>query len=227
LVDTRALRESVAGLPPSVVDEMAVPSYTHPNPLIRWLMRKRLEVGLDLAHDMRPERALDYGTGSGVLLRFLATISAEVIACDKDVTAAARLVASYGLANVRLCRVLTLPIPSPDASIDLAFCFDVLEHVDDLRGVSRELARVLRPEGLLVVSGPTESLLYKLGRVAAGFAGKGDYHRWNVGQVFAALGENFALQERRRLFLFPRLFEVASLRRLPPAPAGGPAASSA
>jgi SAM-dependent methyltransferase len=223
LVDTRALRESAAGLPGSVADEMAVPSYTHPNPLIRWLMRKRLELSLDLTEGMHPARALDYGTGTGVLLRLLASISAEVIACDKDITAAARLSASYGLANVRLSRVLTLPIPLPDASVDLAFCLDVLEHVNDLQGISRELSRVLRPDALLIVSGPTENLLYKLGRVTAGFAGKGDYHHWNVGQVFAALEENFTLRDRRRLFFFLRLFEVASFRRRPPA--DGPAAS--
>ena len=39
-------------------------------------------------------------------------------------------------------------IPSTDASFDLVSCCDVLEHVDDLDAVIREIARVLRPGGL-------------------------------------------------------------------------------
>jgi 2-polyprenyl-6-hydroxyphenyl methylase/3-demethylubiquinone-9 3-methyltransferase len=39
-------------------------------------------------------------------------------------------------------------IPLPDASFDLVSCCDVLEHVDDLDAVIRQIARVLRPGGL-------------------------------------------------------------------------------
>jgi SAM-dependent methyltransferase len=43
----------------------------------------------------------------------------------------------------------------PDASFDLALCSHVLEHVGDDRAAMRELHRVLRPGGTLVVQVPT------------------------------------------------------------------------
>ncbi len=42
----------------------------------------------------------------------------------------------------------------PDAAFDAAVCAEVLEHLDDDAAALAELARVLRPEGLLVVSVP-------------------------------------------------------------------------
>lgn len=38
-------------------------------------------------------------------------------------------------------------LPFPDASFDVAYCCDVLEHVDDVDTVIGETARVLRPGG--------------------------------------------------------------------------------
>ena len=45
-------------------------------------------------------------------------------------------------------------IPLETASLDGAFCMEVLEHVDDDRAAIRELARVVKPGGVLVVSVP-------------------------------------------------------------------------
>ena len=41
-------------------------------------------------------------------------------------------------------------IPLADASVDRVVCVDVFEHVDDLRQCCREIARVLKPEGMLL-----------------------------------------------------------------------------
>ena len=50
-------------------------------------------------------------------------------------------------------------IPSEDRSFDLATCFDVIEHVND-RIALRELCRVVRPDGLLVVTVPAYGWLW-------------------------------------------------------------------
>lgn len=45
-------------------------------------------------------------------------------------------------------------IPFPDASMDAVLCLEVLEHIeDDARGV-RDIARVLKPGGVLIVAVP-------------------------------------------------------------------------
>lgn len=48
----------------------------------------------------------------------------------------------------------------PDASFDAAVCAEVLEHLDDDAAALGELARVLRPGGLLVVSVPANPYRY-------------------------------------------------------------------
>ena len=45
-------------------------------------------------------------------------------------------------------------LPLADGSIDLLFCYHVLEHVPDDRSAMHEIARVLTPEGLALVQVP-------------------------------------------------------------------------
>ncbi len=45
-------------------------------------------------------------------------------------------------------------LPLGDASVDLLFCYHVLEHIPDDRAAMREIARVLTPEGLALVQVP-------------------------------------------------------------------------
>jgi len=47
-----------------------------------------------------------------------------------------------------------LELPFADASFDSVICSEVLEHIFDHRGVIKELERVLRPGGTLIVSVP-------------------------------------------------------------------------
>ena len=45
-------------------------------------------------------------------------------------------------------------IPFPDASMDAAMCLEVLEHIEDDARAVRDIARVLKPGGLLIVAVP-------------------------------------------------------------------------
>ena len=45
-------------------------------------------------------------------------------------------------------------LPLADDSVDLLFCYHVLEHIPDDRAAMREIARVLAPEGLALVQVP-------------------------------------------------------------------------
>lgn len=45
-------------------------------------------------------------------------------------------------------------IPVPDASFDTVVCTQVIEHVADHRALLAEAHRVLRPDGVLILSGP-------------------------------------------------------------------------
>jgi len=49
---------------------------------------------------------------------------------------------------------LNQPFPFEDASFEAIRCYDILEHLIDLLAIMREIARVLKPGGLLQIRGP-------------------------------------------------------------------------
>jgi SAM-dependent methyltransferase len=205
------LRRVVAHLPREMVNETAVPSYTHTNPLIRWLFRKRLETALELARIQGTDRVLDFGTGSGVLLASLVRMAGHVAATDLEVTPARQLIAALGL-PVELVGPAEFPawIASHTGQLDVIMALDVLEHLtaEELETVSAPLRALVAPGGRLVVSGPTESAAYKLGRRIAGF--RNTYHYRSVFDIDAQLREHWRPQATRFIPLVPRAFLLTS-----------------
>lgn len=188
-----------------VLDEMALPSYSHGNPLIRWLFWSRLTCAIDLLQPHKGESFLDFGTGTGVLLPALSATAETVYACDLFPEPARRMKQLRGLDNVT---VLSSPEITPEdiavASLDGIAALDVLEHVDDLARVVQMLGELLRPDGRIVVSGPTESFVYRIGRNLAGFRGKGEYHRRDIFEITREfVKRGFRLRRSKRLFPFP------------------------
>src|SRR4051812_35624376 len=55
------------------------------------------------------------------------------------------------VARVRIDEGVAEQLAEPDGSVDLIWCRDVLEHVEDLERVFREFRRVLRPGGHAVI----------------------------------------------------------------------------
>ena len=101
-------------------------------------------------------RLLDAGCGSGRTLDELAGYG-EVAGVELEplgVEAARR----RGHADVQVAPIEA--IPHPDGSFDLVTCLDVIEHTpDDVRSL-RELRRVTRPGGALVVTVPAYPRLW-------------------------------------------------------------------
>lgn len=110
-------------------------------------------VVLDMMGGLAGLRLLDVGCGDGELICAAAARGALVAGVDADpaMLAAARLrMAQAGLeAIVRAGRVEELPFP--DASFDVVASVAVLCFVGDAGRAVREMARVLRPGGRLVI----------------------------------------------------------------------------
>ena len=104
----------------------------------------------------RPARLLDAGAGSGRTLDELAAYG-EVAGIELNALGveAAR---NRGHDDVRLAPVER--IPHPDASFDLVTCLDVIEHTPDDVASLRELRRVTRPGGALLVTVPAYPRLW-------------------------------------------------------------------
>jgi 2-polyprenyl-3-methyl-5-hydroxy-6-metoxy-1,4-benzoquinol methylase len=110
-------------------------------------------VVLDMMGGLAGIRLLDVGCGDGALICAAAARGAMVAGVDADpaMLAAARLrMARAGLeATLREGRVEGLPFP--DASFDVVASVTVLCFVGDAERGVREMARVLRPGGRLVI----------------------------------------------------------------------------
>jgi SAM-dependent methyltransferase len=101
---------------------------------------------------------LDAGCGSGRTLQEL-TRFGEVTGIELDPDAAG-LARSRGHGEVRVGRLEQLPWE--DGSFDLITCLDVIEHTPDDRATLRELRRVTRPGGFLLVTVPAYQALWSL-----------------------------------------------------------------
>ncbi len=139
--------------------------YAHPNPLARWIFWQRLETGFYLLEDISSgSKVLDLGGGSGAFLPALAKRFADVSVVDLDLNDARRVTAHYQLTNVSF---FEKDISGWDHAgmYDLIVTMDVLEHFSDKSVPRRFIDKHLKPNGLLLVSLPTENWIYKLGRV--------------------------------------------------------------
>ena len=112
-----------------------------------------LRLILDLMGEIAGRDVLDAGCGDGELVCALASRGAEATGVDPDpaMLIAARLrAAKAGVrATFRAGRVEQLPFP--DAAFAVVTAVTVLCFVPDARGAVREMARVLRPGGRLVL----------------------------------------------------------------------------
>lgn len=110
-------------------------------------------VMLDLMGRLAGVRLLDIGCGDGALVCAAAARGAEATGLDPDpamLAAARSRAAKAGLRMIfREGRVERLPFP--DASFDVVAAITVLCFVPDAAGAVREMARVLRPGGCLVL----------------------------------------------------------------------------
>jgi SAM-dependent methyltransferase len=107
--------------------------------------------------DRRP-RILDVGCGTGANLLMLSKYGdAEGVDVSEDALAFCR---ERGLANVKLGAAEELPYD--DGTFDLVTALDVVEHLDDDLAGLREMRRVLRPGGRVLLFVPTFMFLWGL-----------------------------------------------------------------
>ncbi|MDT5060264.1 MAG: hypothetical protein QOH63_723 [Acidobacteriota bacterium] len=105
----------------------------------------------------------DLGCGSGVILSEILMMKPQWTGHGLDISESsiryARRLAAHkqvaGRANFRTGNIASLPYP--DESLDLIVASEIIEHMPEPEKVVKEIARVLRPEGKLVLTMPLES----------------------------------------------------------------------
>jgi SAM-dependent methyltransferase len=115
----------------------------------------------------RRKQVLDAGCGTGYGSAELAKNAASVLGIDLSAEAIEYARAEYPLPNLRFEQGDCTSLPAADASLDLVVAFEVIEHLENWRGLLHEARRVLAPGGQFIVSTPNK-LYYAETRRAAG-----------------------------------------------------------
>jgi SAM-dependent methyltransferase len=129
--------------------ERIVPDETSPG--IVALHLKRYE----FARSWCGERiVLDAGCGVGYGTAHLAEVAASVVGVDRDEDAISYARERYARPNVEFRAGDLLDLDAAGDSFDVVCSFETIEHLDDVEAFLAEAVRVLRPDGVFLVSTP-------------------------------------------------------------------------
>jgi 2-polyprenyl-3-methyl-5-hydroxy-6-metoxy-1,4-benzoquinol methylase len=196
-------------------DDQGLPAYTNPNFMMRWLTWKRVDVILSAISRYIPlDNVLDFGCGYGVFIPYLTEQAKNIFAYDLIIEEVKKMGQEYGWKNVHYVSSLA-EINSKPQSLDLILAIEVLEHIDNLDETVDFFVKNLLPNGHLLVAGPTENLLYKIGRKLAGYSG--EYHKSNIYRIHDALRKQFNIQKVATilpLLPFYQVYDCTPLKKL-------------
>jgi SAM-dependent methyltransferase len=145
-------------------------------------LRERLLLDLFLSAGPGPE-VLNGGAGQGTFSRRLAELGFEVTSTDVS-PEAVELLRERTPGEVLEADLTSLPFE--DERFDAAVLGEVLEHIEDDRGALAEVARVLRPQGVLALSVPANPRLHGPSDVWAGHVRR--YTRQQLLEACSAAG---------------------------------------
>lgn len=156
---------------------------------------------------------LDIGCGSGSISLFVASRGKKVLGIDiseTSIKACREGAQGLRLEDMASFKVMDFPKESPKQKFGLVICSEVLEHIREDKRALKKIYRLLNPDGLLIISVPSENApLYKIGIAKKFDARVGHLRRYNANQLVGfckEMGFNILNVERTegilRNFLF-------------------------
>jgi len=187
------------------LEETCILSYLHRNPAAAAVAWWRLFAAVRFHRKYAaPGAVLDFGAACGELRHLLPpVVPYDFVEIDPVM---ARVLAELHPAATR--RVVA---ELPAARYAAVFALDSLEHNLDVGPLLDQLVASLAPGGVLILSGPTENRLYRLGRRLAGFTGLS--HVTTIHHIEAAVAARLKPVDRRNVPLGVPLFAVSAWAR--------------
>jgi SAM-dependent methyltransferase len=159
-------------------------------PLVGWIFRERINMGLRLLADRRYGRALEVGYGAGAVLLTVAPQVGELFGIDLDAKPAPvhALLASRRL-KADLAQGSVYELPYADSFFDLVMSYSVFEHLHEYRRALSEVARTLKPGGHFLLGMPSVNRMMEVGFRLIGFKGIDDHHVTTPAAVSSAFAD--------------------------------------
>lgn len=105
---------------------------------------------------------LDVASGAGYGSAMLARTAASVVGVDISPEAVEHAKATYPQPNLSFMEGSASELPLADASFDVVVSFETIEHLLAQEQMLAEIKRVLRPNGVLVISSPNKEVYSEL-----------------------------------------------------------------
>jgi GT2 family glycosyltransferase/SAM-dependent methyltransferase/glycosyltransferase involved in cell wall biosynthesis/predicted nucleic acid-binding Zn-ribbon protein len=158
---------------------------------------------------------LDIACGDGYGSYILAQVAKSVCGVDIDAPTIAYAKKRYVAANLGFAIGSCTEIPIADHSVDIVVSFETIEHITNHADFLKEVKRVLRADGLLLVSTPDKDVYN------AQIPSANPFHlkEMRKGEFESVLREHFGnvlLSGQRTLFASAIISEASALQESPP-----------
>lgn len=173
-----------------------------------WLFWKRIEIALKMAEIEENQSVLDFGCGGGVTFKYLSERDCSIVGCDSGFCEMAKQVCQWLDIKAKIYPVLS---QIEESEFDCILALDVLEHVQEIDLCIEKLLELAHNKTRIIISGPTESVLYRSGRWFAGFSG--GYHHRTIYDIEKKFDEKKLKRITLKKLYFPiTLFRISSWR---------------
>jgi len=135
------------------VSDNYVKSYTKPSSVLDYEKIQRMKTAVEFAGDIRSNKILDVGTGSGEFMKqMLQKSNADIYAMD--ISSKMLRVNKIQNRDVAKIQANTYSLPFKSGVFDLISCLGVLGYINDekLEKTMKEYARILKPNGNVIFS---------------------------------------------------------------------------
>jgi len=182
-------------------------------PFVSNLYEKRIKIAMKFAQLKDNSVILDVGSREGYLLKTIRKFntSCKCYGIEKD----KRVLKEIETCDIRLADARKIPFN--EEFFDVVFVLSVLEHIEEIEKSINEIRRVLKPEGVVILSGPTESWFYKFCRVL--YRGKLEHEEhvhtiYGIEKKFEANGFQLIKRESLPGFPIPELIRISKFKKI-------------
>ncbi len=207
--------------------EKMMPVYESKCFLVRNLYWNRIKTAMNFAQIRDDSKVLDIGCNRGRFLQSVRDLNknCELYGVDIDPK-----IKNLKIENCsfHVCGVEKLPFE--EKYFDNIFALSTLEHIPELDSAVKEISRILKPDGSVIISSPTESKFYRFCRFIlfrsiendvhiskSGPRSDADHHFQNVYDIEQAFIENGFKQIKLKAlpgFPFPQLHRVSKFQKI-------------